>query len=64
MGWEASLLSLGNEEEAWSGFCRFLQDDNEETLDVVRDLSMDYNQYGHAIDTSDCEYFRLEIDLV
>lgn len=63
MGWEASLLSLGNYDEAWSGFCRFVQDDVEETLDIVRELSMDYHKYGHAIDTNDCEYFRLDINL-
>ena len=63
MGWEASLLSLGNFDEAWRGFVIFLEDDCEETMDTVRELSMDYHKYGHAVDTSDCEYFRLDIDL-
>ena len=63
MGWEASLLSLGNYDEAWSGFCDHLQNNNEDTMDIVCELSMVYHRYGHAVDTNDCEYFRLDINL-
>ena len=64
INWEGELLALGNKDQVWSAYLDHLDYCMEETMDFIREMSLAFRDGEPLVDSSDNEYFLIEIKVI